>query len=62
MSAQSHGVGAAAQLRAGGGQTGDGGSGQLRERRLSLCKAVIEDGQVSNALAGSGSVMQRKMQ
>jgi hypothetical protein len=27
-------------------QTGEGGSGQLSERRLSLCKAVIEHGQV----------------
>jgi hypothetical protein len=46
MSAQSHWVWGAAQLGAGGGQTGDGGGGQLRERRLSLSKAVIEDGQV----------------
>ena len=46
MSAQSHGGWAAAQLGACGGQIGDGGGGQLRERRLSLCKAVIEHGQV----------------
>ncbi len=43
MSAQSHGGGATRVRR---GPPGDGGGGQLRERRLSLCKAVIEDGQV----------------
>jgi hypothetical protein len=46
MAAQSHGVRAAAQFGAGGGKTGDRGGGQLRKRRLSLCKAIVEYGQV----------------
>jgi hypothetical protein len=50
MAAQGYGVGAAAQLGAGGGQTSDGGSGQLCERRLSFGKAVVEHGQFGAGL------------